>query len=267
MAGGQDCSAFEPVSDMSCRVGGIRFDRVTMQETCAIAEAFARQRVHPRYICTGNLDHLRIAELDSEFAEAYDRADLVVADGMPVVWLSKLSSDPLPERVAGSDLVWEIGRLSAECDLRVFLLGGEPGSAASAAAVLERKYPGANIVGYYCPPHDKFETAEEQLRIRTMVRSSRPDILLVAFGAPKQEKWIRKNLLELNVPLTVGVGGSFEMIAGTRKRAPKIVQKIGMEWFWRLAQEPRRLFDRYVVKGIPFFMRVLMSELFVKKKD
>jgi N-acetylglucosaminyldiphosphoundecaprenol N-acetyl-beta-D-mannosaminyltransferase len=243
------------INDPDVRVSNVRFDRVTMGEAVAIVTAFALQHVHPRYVCTGNVDHLRLAAQDEEFARAYEEADLVLADGMPVVWLSRLAGSPLPERVAGSDLTRRIGRISSETNCKVFLLGGQPGSAARTGDRMMLENPGANIVGSYCPPIELFDSPEEQAKILRTVREAQPDVLLVAFGAPKQEKWIRKNLLELNVPVTLGVGGSFEMIAGIRSRAPLVVQKMGLEWLWRFSQEPVRLFRRYFLDGIPFLTK------------
>lgn len=247
------------VHDPEVRVSSIRFDRVTMLEAVAIVTAFALQRVHPKHVCTANLDHMRLAEKDLAFAEAYENADLVLADGMPVVWLSHLTGNPLPERVAGSELTKLIAKISVDAGCKVFLLGGEPGSAQQAANAMLVTEPDANIVGHYCPPHSSFSSPEEQMKIREIVRAAKPDILLVAFGAPKQEKWIHENLLELNVPVTIGVGGSFEMLAGIRKRAPKLVQDIGLEWLWRFGQEPARLFRRYFVDGIPFFCKTFLK--------
>lgn len=237
-------------------VDDLRFDRVTMKETVRRIVRMAKRHDRARFVCTGNLDHLVLADRDPEFRAAYQKADLVVADGAPVVWLSKLAARTaiatLPERVAGSDLFWEIARVSGEANLRVFFLGGIEGAAAQAARMVEKRYPGARIAGTYCPPHATFHTPEEQARIKRIVRQAAPDILLVAFGAPKQEKWIAMNKDALGVPVSIGVGGSFEMAAGMLKRAPRWVQSIGLEWFYRFAQQPKRLFNRYFVDDLPY---------------
>lgn len=232
-------------------VDGLIFDDVTMAEATARVVELAKMRDKPRYVCTGNLDHLAIAAADTEFRDAYLNADLVVADGAPVVWLAKLGGTPLKERVAGSDLFWTLGRASAETGITLFFLGGVEGAADKAKAVLEEKFPGTKIVGTYCPPFETFNTQEEQDKIRDVVKAANPDVLLVAFGAPKQEKWIAKNRERLGVPVSIGVGGSFEMAAGILKRAPVWMQKVGLEWAFRFAQQPRRLFDRYVVRDMP----------------
>ena len=248
----------ESLEPARVRVDEIAFDKVTMRETVSRIVAMARKRDRARYVCTGNLDHLVIVSRDEAFKAAYDGADLVVADGAPIVWLSKLAAtdeqSSLPERVAGSDLFWELAKASSETGIRLFFLGGVPGAAARSAQIVETRYPGAKIVGTYCPPFETFDTAEEQRRIRDIVRSARPDVLLVAFGAPKQEKWIAANKDLLGVPVSIGVGGSFEMAAGMLKRAPKWVQQMGLEWFYRFAQQPKRLFQRYFVDDLPYLL-------------
>jgi N-acetylglucosaminyldiphosphoundecaprenol N-acetyl-beta-D-mannosaminyltransferase len=237
-------------------VDDVPFDRVTMKEAVREIVRMAKKHDRPRYVCTGNLDHLVIADRDPEFRAAYQGADLVVADGAPVVWLSRIAfgGTPLPERVAGSDLFWEIARASSEANLRVFFLGGAPGSAVRAAEIAQERLPNARIIGTYCPPHAMWHTTGEQERIRRIVRRAAPDILLVALGAPKQEKWIAANKNALGVPVSIGVGGSFEMASGRLRRAPIWAQRVGLEWLYRFAQEPARLFRRYFVDDLPYLL-------------
>ncbi|MBC8140119.1 MAG: WecB/TagA/CpsF family glycosyltransferase [Armatimonadetes bacterium] len=241
------------------RVAGVSFDDVTMPEAVERIAQMARNTDHARHVCTGNLDHLTMLESDSAFRAAYDSADLVLADGMPVVWLSRLdkTQPPLRERVAGSDLFFELGALSARTDLRLFFLGGAPGAASRAAAVLRKKYPDVCVADTYCPDFATFGTPEEEARITERVQSARPHILLVGLGAPKQEKWILANKDRLGVPLSVGVGGSFEMAAGMVKRAPVWMQKTGLEWCHRMMQEPGRLTKRYMGRDLPFLLKLL----------
>ena len=237
-------------------VDDLTFDRVTMKEAVRRIVRMAKRHDRARHVCTGNLDHLVMADRDPEFRAAYKKADLVVADGAPVVWLSKLaakaSASVLPERVAGSDLFWELAKMSGEANLRLFFLGGADGAAARAAKVVEKRYPQARIAGTYCPPHASFDASDEQARIKRIVRQAAPDILLVALGAPKQEKWIAAHKDELGVPVAIGVGGSFELASGMAKRAPEWMQSVGMEWFYRFTQQPKRLFQRYFVDDLPY---------------
>lgn len=243
------------------RVGGVGFSSVTMRQTLSMILLMIQKSQQPHHIVTGNLDHLCILESDREFRDAYASASLVLADGMPVVWLSKLirsqNQPALPERVSGSDLFWELGKLSQTNGVRIFLLGGKPGAADGAKAKLIETYPDCEICGTYCPSFEDFESTEVQNEIVRQVRSASPDVLMVAFGAPKQEKWIMANKHRLGVPVSIGVGGSFEMACGFAKRAPKIMQELGLEWAFRLLQDPARLYERYILKDMPFLIKLL----------
>lgn len=242
-------------------IDGLLFDDVTTEEATRRIVEMARMRDKPRSVCTGNLDHLALAAADVEFRRAYEEADFVVADGAPVVWLARLAGTPIKERVAGSDLFWTLGRASAQEGVSLFFLGGAPGAAEKAKEELAKRWPGVRVVGIYCPPFEAFASNEEQQRIRDEVKRANPDVLLVAFGAPKQEKWIAQNKERLGVPVSIGVGGSFEMAAGLLKRAPVWMQRTGLEWAYRFAQEPRRLFDRYVVRDMPHLGKAAMKTL------
>jgi N-acetylglucosaminyldiphosphoundecaprenol N-acetyl-beta-D-mannosaminyltransferase len=177
---------------------------------------------------------------------------------MPVVWLSKLdpSSPAITERVAGSDLLFELCRASAWTGLRLFFLGGMPGAAEAASETLSERFPGVQICGTYCPPKDTFDTEREQAKIAAMIKDIAPDVLLVGLGAPKQEKWIARHKMQLGVPVSIGVGGSFEMAAGMVLRAPRWIQRAGMEWAWRLSQDPKRLWGRYIGRDLPFLVQL-----------
>jgi N-acetylglucosaminyldiphosphoundecaprenol N-acetyl-beta-D-mannosaminyltransferase len=243
-----------------------RFDNVTM--TAAVERIL--QLVHkadaPQHVCTGNVDHLALLKEDAEFRAIYSSAALVLADGMPIVWLSRLRPDTadLLERVAGSDLLLELCRASAWTGLKLYFLGGMPGSAEAAKAVLEERFPGVQICGTYCPPKETFDTPEEQAHIAERIRQANPDVLLVGLGAPKQEKWIARHKMQLSVPVSIGVGGSFEMAAGMVMRAPRLIQKTGMEWAWRLLQDPKRLYKRYICTDLPLLLSLTSDALLVR---
>jgi N-acetylglucosaminyldiphosphoundecaprenol N-acetyl-beta-D-mannosaminyltransferase len=247
------------------KVGDACFSAVTMQDAVSLISLLIQKSNAPHHIVTGNLDHLYRLEHDEEFQEVYRSASLVLPDGMPVVWLSRLFRKSgelgLPERVAGSDLLFELAKLSSSSGIRLFLLGGETGAADGTRTVLEERFPGCQICGTYCPPRDIFNTPEEQERIRKIVRTANPDVLLVAFGAPKQEKWILRNKALLGVPVLMGVGGSFEMASGKVARAPMVVQKLGMEWAFRMVQDPSRLWRRYIGNNLPFLFRLLLRTM------
>lgn len=244
-------------------VGGIGFDDVSMTQAVESILAMVRKGTHPAMVCTGNLDHLVLLDKDAAFRDIYAAADLVLADGWPVLLLSRQAADAnggrvLQERVTGSDLFWELGRASEVTGVRLFFLGGMPGAADAAAGKLAERFPGVNVCGTYCPPRETFHTDEEQAHIESLIRAAAPDVLLVGLGAPKQEKWIAAHKHRLGVPVSIGVGGSFEMAAGVVKRAPQWVQRFGLEWAFRLLQDPSRLASRYLQKDLPFLIQLLL---------
>ncbi len=237
------------------RVLGVAIDRVTRSEALARLDEFVREG-RPRQVATVNLDFLRLAQRDTGFFAALAGADLVVADGMPVVWLSRLAGAPLPERVAGIDLVDDCAALAAERGYGVYLLGAAPGVASTAAAALRRRYPRLRIVGTLSPPAWPF-AAEMDAELVASVREARPEMLFVALGAPRQDLWLAAHLHELGVPVCIGVGGSFDLLAGRLRRAPGWMQRHGLEWLFRLAQEPGRLWRRYLLRDLPLLARAL----------
>lgn len=208
------------------------------------------------FFVTANLHSAMVAEQNPAFAEAIRRAAFVLADGMPLVWASRLRGRPLPERVAGSDLVPALCARGAEHGRSVFLLGGAPGVAAAAAKVLEERFPGLRVVGAECPPF-RPPTPEEDAALVGRIRAAAPDLLFVAFGQPKGELWIAEHLDRIGVPVSVQVGGSLEMLTGTIRRAPRVVQRTGLEWAWRIAMEPRRLGPRYAANAAFLMRRVV----------
>jgi exopolysaccharide biosynthesis WecB/TagA/CpsF family protein len=170
---------------------------------------------------------------------------------MPVVWLSRLLRRPIPERVTGFDLVASVCRHAVRADIGVFLAGAAPGVADCAARELQRRHPGLRIAGIHSPPFGGDERAEE-LRLVDMVRAAGRCILLVAFGAPKQDRFIHRHLADMDVAVAIGVGCVFDILAGDIRRAPRWMQRTGLEWLWRMAMEPARLSRRYLLDDIPF---------------
>jgi N-acetylglucosaminyldiphosphoundecaprenol N-acetyl-beta-D-mannosaminyltransferase len=209
-------------------------------------------------VVTPNLDHIRRAMMDLSFNALVAEADLVVADGMPLIWASRLQNTPLPQRIAGSDLISSLSRAAAERGRSVFLLGGVPGTADGAAAILKKASPSLRITGTYCPPFGFEEDEAEMARIQATLSAAKPDIIYVALGSPKQENLIQRIRGILPGSWWLGVGISFSFLTGDVRRAPRWLQKIGLEWVHRLAQDPKRLFHRYVVVGIPFGLRLLI---------
>lgn len=196
-------------------------------------------------VATANLDFWINSLADVDLHRIIAGCSLVLADGMPLVWISRMLGKPLKERVSGVDMVPRLAELSAKKGYKIFLLGGRPGVAARASEVLQEMYPGVNIVGYYAPPVADLERMDHGDTLER-IRAAKPDILLVAFGNPKQEKWIRMHSRHLGVPVSIGIGGSMDILVGNVRRAPKWMQKSGLEWLGRCIQEPSRLLPRYL---------------------
>ncbi|MET0341170.1 MAG: WecB/TagA/CpsF family glycosyltransferase [Polyangiales bacterium] len=204
------------------------------------------------WLITANLDFLRRHVKDAEARGIYASADLRVADGMPLIWASRLRGTPLPERVAGSSLVQPLCARAAAAGKSVYLLGGDPQAAAVAVEKLRAEQPSLKIAGVSSPWVSAAPTPAELDEIAAALSAAQPDIVLVAFGSPKQERVIGALRGRLPNAWWIGVGISLSFIAGHVKRAPELVQVLGLEWVHRLVQEPRRLFRRYVVEDLPF---------------
>ena len=209
------------------------------------------------WVITHNLDHLRRRVHDPSFAAICAEATLVVADGMPLIWASRLQDTPIPERVAGSNLTVSLSAKAAARDRSIFLLGGSPGTARAAAAVLRARHPAIRIAGTYCPPIGFENDADEVRRLGATVIDASPDIVYVALGSPKQERLIHALRSDLPGAWWLGVGISLSFVSGHIKRAPLWMQRSGLEWVHRLAQEPHRLGRRYLMDGIPFAVQLL----------
>jgi N-acetylglucosaminyldiphosphoundecaprenol N-acetyl-beta-D-mannosaminyltransferase len=222
---------------------GVPFDNITIAETLAIIEQMILSR-RPHYLATANVDFLVQARQDVELRRILFDAHLVICDGTPLVWASRLLGNPLPERVAGSDVVPLLLKLAAEKGYRPFFLGATPDSIETAVRKVKEQFPTLQIAGFYSPPFNKLLEMDHD-RIRDQITESKPDLLLVGFGCPKQEKWINMHYRSLGVPVSIGVGGTIDFLAGKLSRAPVWMQRSGTEWIYRMLQEPRRLASRY----------------------
>jgi N-acetylglucosaminyldiphosphoundecaprenol N-acetyl-beta-D-mannosaminyltransferase len=211
------------------------------------------------WICPANLDVLRQWRSSADVRELVAAADLVVADGMPLVWAGELQGSPLPERVAGSSLIVSLTAAAADAGASVFFLGGNPGTAEAAIAELSKTSPHIRLAGTLCPPFG-FERDPEWLdRIELDLREKAPDIVYVGLGFPKQERLIFELRTRLPNPWFVSCGVSFSFVAGEIARAPALMQRFGLEWLHRMVQEPKRLYRRYLLQGIPFLVQLLSS--------
>jgi N-acetylglucosaminyldiphosphoundecaprenol N-acetyl-beta-D-mannosaminyltransferase len=239
-------------------LAGVLIDQVDVTDAVARIGSFA-QSTTPHQVVTVNLDFLSLAQRNPHFRETINQADLAVADGMPLVWVSRLTQLPLPERVTGVELVDECCRLAARMGGGVFLLGAAPGVAQTAADRLLARFPGSRV-HHYSPAFGPM-SEEENERIIDMVRTAAPTFLFVALGAPRQDLWIRDHAERLQVPVAMGVGCVLDLLAGVTRRAPSWMRKSGLEWSYRLAQEPDRLWRRYLMNDVPMLGRLMLAGL------
>jgi N-acetylglucosaminyldiphosphoundecaprenol N-acetyl-beta-D-mannosaminyltransferase len=249
--------AFERV-----HLNGTGFDRITEGEVvAAVREAIASGR--GGRIITPNIDVLRQAQVSRRVKAYLEDADLIVADGMPLVWASKLSGTPLPERVAGSSLIWSLSRGLGRDGRTIFVIGGnpatpeEPDGATRAAARLAAECPGLRIAGSLCPEYGFERDKAAYAEFRAAVRQARPDLVFVGLGFPKQEKVIARLRPELPRSWFIGCGAAVNFVAGDVHRAPRWMQRTGLEWAHRLSTEPRRLASRYLRHDAPYALRLL----------
>ena len=209
---------------------------------------------HGGRLITLNLDHLRRFVYDSAYAGIVQGADLIVADGMPLIWASRLRSTPLPERVTGSNLIWSLSHAAAARGRSVFMLGGRNDAAERSAHILQTAYPRLQIVGVCAPAFGFEQRAAELEALFETVRRAQPDIIYVALGSPKADVLIQQ--LRAVAPRAWGIG--FSWVAGDLQRAPRWMQSLGLEWLHRLWNEPRRLGRRYLIDDLPFALRLFV---------
>jgi N-acetylglucosaminyldiphosphoundecaprenol N-acetyl-beta-D-mannosaminyltransferase len=239
---------------------GLDFAQITEAETNRlVAKALREQR--GGWICPVNLDVLRQVTNSDELKELASSADVVVADGMPLLWAARLQGTPLPGRVTGSSLISTLSAGLERSGHSVYLLGGNEGTAQAAGARLQQTLPGFSLSGWHCPPFG-FERSQEELdEIERRLEDAQPDVVFVGLGFPKQDRLIAQIRQTLPATWFVSCGASFSFLAGEVRRAPDGVQALGFEWAYRLAQEPRRLAKRYLLLGLPFAARLFAWSL------
>ncbi|MEE8638768.1 MAG: WecB/TagA/CpsF family glycosyltransferase [Candidatus Margulisiibacteriota bacterium] len=218
---------------MTVDFAGIEVDNLTLDEAAAEVEKHVNAS-GPHLIVTPNPEMIVASQSDKELKEIINSASVRVPDGISMVVVSKMIGNPLRERVTGIDLMLKIIELSGRKGYKIYLLGGEPGVAEEAAGVLVKDYPGINIVGTH---HGYFDKDIEAIQA---IKDTKTDILFAGLGAGRQEKWLSKHLKDLNVALSMGIGGSLDVISGRKKRAPKWIQNLYIEWLYRLITEPQR---------------------------
>jgi N-acetylglucosaminyldiphosphoundecaprenol N-acetyl-beta-D-mannosaminyltransferase len=221
--------------------------KLDLEGFVAAAEGFIASG-HPHYIAVVNAAKIVKMKSDQELRASVLSADLVGADGVPVVWASKLLGMPLPGRVNGTDLMYRLLERASEKNYRVFFFGAQEAVLQKVLEIVRREYPGVQIAGH----RNGYFKASEESQIARTIRDCRPDILFIAFSTPKKELWVKNYFQVMQVPVIHGVGGSFDVMAGLIPRAPVWMQKFGLEWFFRLVKEPRRMWRRYLVTNSAF---------------
>jgi N-acetylglucosaminyldiphosphoundecaprenol N-acetyl-beta-D-mannosaminyltransferase len=227
---------------------GLPFDGVTMEAAIERCLAWCAGPRAPHTIITANSAILCMMRRDEELRRACLAGDLIVPDGMSVVWTSRMAGVPFPERVAGVDLMTRLLDAGAERRLRAFFLGAKPAVISRLVESCARRFPGLEVVGY----RDGYFSADQHAAVVEEIRGAAPHLLFVGMPSPFKETWCERNRERLGVPVIMGVGGSFDVFAGYVRRAPRWMQSLGMEWSWRLLMEPRKMWRRYLTTNTEF---------------
>jgi len=238
-----------------CSFLGCEIDKLTMGETIQFVEKIIAARVPCQHVVV-NVAKIVAIQNDEKLRRIINSCDIVNVDGMPIVWASRLLGDPLPCRVAGIDLFQELVKLSAEKGYRPFFFGAREEVVKKVVSIFKQRYPALHVAGY----RNGYFSDEEEPRIAQMIKESKADMIFVAFSSPKKEIFLNKWMQTMQVPFCMGVGGSFDVVAGITKRAPLWMQNCGMEWFYRILQEPRRMWGRYA-RTNPVFIWMVMKLL------
>lgn len=250
-------------ANRSFKVLGVRVDAIQIPDAVKRLEKWIEQRNGCHYVAVTGMHGVMESLHDPEFREVLNSADLVVPDGMPLVWLGRLNGHELARRVYGPEL------MMAFCDdvgrgCRHFFYGGKPGVAEKLASILINRFPGFCVAGIYAPPFRAL-TAEENEDVMRKIEEAAPDVLWIGLSTPKQERWMHEHRDRLRVPVLVGVGAAFDIHTGELRQAPRWMRENGLEWLFRLSVEPRRLWHRYIVYGSQFVFWVAVEQLGLRK--
>lgn len=230
-------------------------DNLTMSEALEAIDKLILENRNA-FVVTPNVDHIVQLEKGGELCEVYKNANLILADGKPLIWISKWYGTPIKEKISGSDLFPLLCEHAVKRNYRIFFLGAAKGVAAKAAKNLSKRYPGLQIVGTYSPPMGFEKNTSELLNIEKKIKRVAPHILIVGLGCPKQELFIFHNRERLNVPISLGLGASLDFEAGNIRRAPKWMSDYGFEWLFRIFQDPKRLIKRYLFDDCKIFYMI-----------
>lgn len=255
----------QPGRRLRAMVGNVPVDSFTMADAVRwVMSELAQQTRTPLLIMGPNAQLINLAADNSAFADALRAADLCVPDGISMVWAARLLGTPVSQRVPGGELMEALCSACAVQHRSVFFLGGLPGAADMAAAKLQLRLPGMRIAGCYCPPMAFEQDPRELERIERLITAARPDLLCVAFGAPRQEIWMHRYCPSLPIGAAISVGAALDTCAGLRRRAPRWTHRLGLEWLYRFVREPRRLWRRYLL-GNPRFAFIVFVQLWKRR--
>lgn len=243
----------------SFTVLNVRVDAVQIPDAIARVESWIHKRDRCHYIAVTGMHGVTEAHHDSALENILNSADLVVPDGMPLVWIGRLRGHPLKRRVYGPELMLSFCEATARKGYRHYLYGGSPEVCGRLTRSLQQRFPDIAIVGTYSPPFRPL-TPQESAEIVETINRVTPDVVWVGLSTPKQERWMHDHRNQLKVPALIGVGAAFDINSGTKKQAPEWMREHGLEWLFRLLQEPRRLWRRYLIGGTQFAFLVA-SEL------
>jgi len=241
-------------------------DYITMDEAVEVIVNNIQSK-RKTIIFTPNVDHIVKAKFDREFKEIYSHVDLSLVDGMPLVWISGIYGKKLPERINGTNLIIRLCKTIQEKNLSLFLLGPKEEILKLAVGNIKKTYPGLDKIGYRSIPFENLFNYEESLKVINEINKFKPDILLLGFGPPHQEKWIYRYYNFLDAYIFIGVGSTFDFLSKKKKRAPIWMQNLGLEWLFRLIQEPRRLWKRYIIGNTIFLFLLLKDALIIFIKN
>lgn len=235
---------------------GSQLNCLTMRETLAVIDEIIQKRIPTQHVVI-NASKINLMSKDEQLRKIINACPLINADGQSVVWAGRFLGFSIPERVTGIDLFTELVKKSANEGLRLYYFGSEEEVVKEVIRLHQKQYPNLIVAGF----QNGYFKEKESTEIVKEIHQSQADILFVAFSSPKKEYWIHQYKKQLNVPFMMGVGGSFDVIAGKTKRAPSWMQKVGLEWFYRLIQEPKRMFSRYVKGNTAFIVTVIKAKL------
>jgi N-acetylglucosaminyldiphosphoundecaprenol N-acetyl-beta-D-mannosaminyltransferase len=242
---------------------GVGISAINMEMALQTIAGWLARR-EPHYICVTGVHGVMESQRDVELRRIHNAAGLVTPDGMPLVWTSRALGFRHVQRVYGPDLMLAVCERSALWECRHFLYGGAPGVAVKLASRLQGRFPGLTIAGTYCPPFHPL-TPEEDLMVVEQINAAQPDIVWVGLSTPKQERWMATHVQRVRAPVLIGVGAAFDFLSGVKKQAPPWMQHSGLEWLFRLVQEPRRLWRRYLINNPCFVWLLLLAVLGQKR--